>query len=73
MCSYDIRGLPFMTSAPRGEGVQKSADFVDKQFYCGADKGGGGSKIPKILRTSFMYGPSWRRHGFVKCVLLSSS
>ena len=47
-----IRGLPFMTSAPRGgEGVQKSADFADKQSYRSADKGGRGSKNPKIMRT----------------------
>ena len=39
------------------EGVQKSADFADKQYYKDADKGRRGSKIPKILRTSFMNGP----------------
>ena len=31
-----------------GEGVQKSADFADKQSYRSADKGGRGSKNPKI-------------------------
>ena len=39
-----------MTSAPRGEGVQKSADFADTTEN--ADEGGGGSKISKILRMS---------------------
>ena len=45
----------------RGEGVQISADFADKQ-YCGhADKGGRGSKNPKILRTCLMEAPSAAR------------
>jgi len=37
-----IRGLPLSTSTPRGggEGVQKLADFADKQSYRSADKGG---------------------------------
>ena len=38
-----------------GEGVQKSANFVDKQSYRSADKGG--SKSPKILRTYLMQAP----------------
>ena len=53
-----VRGLPLSTSAPRGgEGVQKSADFADKQSYRSADKGGRGSKHPKILRTYLMEVP----------------
>ena len=40
-----------------GEGVQKLANFADKQSYGGADKGGRGSKIPNILRTYLMDGP----------------
>ena len=47
-----------------GRGVSPKADIVREVawIYCyrssqNADKGGRGSKIPKILRTSFMYGP----------------
>ena len=43
-----VRGLPLSTSAPRGEGVKKLADFEDKQSYRGADKGGGGPKSQKF-------------------------
>ena len=35
-----------------GVGIQSEPESDQK-----ADKGGRGSKIPKILRTSFMYGP----------------
>ena len=48
----------------RGEGGSPKADIVREVAWIyhyrsrqNADKGGGGSKIPKILRTSFMYGP----------------
>ena len=47
-----------------GGGVSPKADIVREvawiySYRCSknADKGGRGSKIPKILRTSFMYGP----------------
>ena len=40
-----------------GEGVQKSADFADKQSYRSADKGGGGPKIQKFLLTYLMEAP----------------
>ena len=46
-----VRGLPSSTSAPRG-GVQKSADFADKQSYRSADEGGRGSTNRPILRTN---------------------
>ena len=52
-----VREIPLSTSAPRGEGVQKSADFADKQSYRSADKGGRGSKNPKILWTYLMEAP----------------
>ena len=48
----------------RGEGGSPKADIVREVAWIysyrsnqNADKGGRGSKIPKILRTSFMYGP----------------
>ena len=47
-----------------GEGGSPKADIVREVAWIysyrssqNADKGGRGSKIPKILRTSFMYGP----------------
>ena len=52
--SHDaVRGLPLSTSASRGEGVQKSADFADKQSY----RVGKGSKNPKVLWTYLMEAP----------------
>ena len=42
-----IRGHPLSTSALRGGGGQKSADFADKQSYRSADKGVGGPKVQK--------------------------
>ena len=41
----------------RGEGIQKSADFADKQSYRSADKGEMKSKNLKILRTYLMKAP----------------
>ena len=48
----------------RGEGGSSKADIVREVAWIysyrssqNADKGGRGSKIPKILQTSFMYGP----------------
>ena len=48
----------------RGEGGSPKADIVREVAWIysyrssqNADKGGRGSKIPKILRTSFMNGP----------------
>ena len=48
----------------RGEGGSPKADIVREVAWIysyrssqNADKGGRGSKIPKILRMSFMYGP----------------
>ena len=40
-----LRGLPLSTSAPRGEGVQKLADFGDKQSYRSEEKGEGIQKF----------------------------
>ena len=36
-----VRGLPLSTSAPRGEGVHKLADFEDEQRCKNADEGEG--------------------------------
>ena len=50
-----LRGLPFMTSALRGEGVPSKADIVGNLSKGGCVNlrtGGEGSKNPKILRTS---------------------
>ena len=48
----------------RGEGGSPKADIVREVAWIysysssqNSDKGGRGSKNPKILRTSFMYGP----------------
>ena len=47
---YDVR-------TEGGEGVQKSANFADKQYYKKCGQGGGGQKSQKKFRTSFMNGP----------------
>ena len=40
-----------------GGGVQKLADYADKQSYRSADKGGRGPKNSKILQTNLMEAP----------------
>ena len=55
--SYPIRGHPFMTSARRGvwskeDEVREVACIYYYKSDLNADKGGRGSKNPKILRTS---------------------
>ena len=52
-----IRGLPYMTSAVGGQrGSPKSRQKEQNQLICESDKGEKGkvTKIPKILRTSYM-------------------
>ena len=48
-----------MTSALRGRegGWSKHDDSIDRLREWDSDKGGRGSKNPKILRTSFKYHP----------------
>ena len=48
-----------MTFAAGGGGVSpKSRQKEENQLICDSDKGGGGQKNPKILRTSYMEAPS---------------
>ena len=47
-----VRGLPFITSAPRGGGGPKIGRFCGKTLLKMRMKGERGSKISKILRTS---------------------
>ena len=49
------RGLPYMTSALRGEGGQKIPQFCEQTVQKIRTKGG--SKNPKILRMSYMEAP----------------
>ena len=51
-----LRGLPYMTSAQRGRGVEKYLKLADKQ-YIKFEQKGWGSKNPKLLRTSYMEAP----------------
>ena len=50
-----------MTSALRGRegGWSKCDDSTDRLREWDSDKGGGGPKNPKSLRTSFNYRPLW--------------
>ena len=51
-----VRGLPLSTSAPRGS-KNRPILRTNSKYYGGADKGGRGSKILKILRTYLMDSP----------------
>ena len=47
-------------------GVQKSANFADKSTG-NADEGGGGSKVPKIVRTYLMETPGPSQQHLEEC------
>ena len=55
--SHFVRGLPYRTSAEKGEGVKKHSKFANKQYRFCRQRGGEGVTNTKILWTPYMEAP----------------